>query len=93
MTVTVTRRDIVLGERNSPCECPVARAIKRAFGVDYVDVRPSFSYGSPRVFLDSSHARVAPLPDVAATFARAFDDGAFVDRFRAEPFSFELEVA
>ena len=30
--ITVTQEDIDLGERESYCKCPVARAVRRAFG-------------------------------------------------------------
>ena len=76
MKVSVTAADIVTGVAKHRCECPVARALKRAFKAERVDA--SFC----RLTVDG---RRYATPDAVETFMRRFDE-----RSAVEPFEFEL---
>lgn len=95
--IEVAAIDIAHGERNVNSTCPIARAVKRAFGLDGVSV------GRMRVRLEW-HGGImyeAELPKHAAQFTLDFDDmtALFSSRNRglrdgnpanAKPFSMDL---
>jgi hypothetical protein len=75
MFIEVTQDDINNGVRHSTCDCPIARAATRAFGiptqVGYVSMCPA---GFDAVY----------IPPVASDFISMFDMGVPV-----QPFPFE----
>lgn len=84
LRVEVTAEDIAQGVRNQAFECPVACALTRS-GLDHPSAWPSRVYYGP---FDAPNGRLtAKLPEEAAAFIAAFDDGRPV-----EPFAFEIEV-
>lgn len=77
MIVKVTKQDIKEGMRNIHSSCPVALAIKRATGVDYVSV-------GDVVFLGEDIVRVSRAVD---RFVTRFDD-----KKPVKPFNFRLTL-
>lgn len=82
MKITVTAADIASGRRGSSCDCPIARAIRRAGGDITADVACSYAYVGRR-----PHRRQLLLPLSARQFMADFDHGEPV-----EPFEFELDL-
>jgi hypothetical protein len=81
-TISVTQEDIFLGEVGDCCECPAARAVRRAFpGCIGASVGPF------AIFVSRIGGRVQqwPASQELREFMRAFDDGEPV-----QPFSFDL---
>lgn len=83
MKLTVTQTDINKGEPNSSCNCPIARALKKALDIsldaqlgddEYVEVDNDsadvyvFKHGM------SVLIRTYPLPTKGAKFIKKFDD-------------------
>lgn len=84
--IVVTQADIDLGERKSYCDCPVARAVKRAFRVR--NGRP-VSVRHEGIFVgDPTDPQMwfAITPRALDRFITRFDDGKAV-----APFEMELE--
>lgn len=82
VTIDVTRDDIDQGVRTDCMQCPVARAIRRALGLDYdVSVGPSDMDLGQHTYLS------VLTPAHAAAFMGHFDAGHPV-----APFRFELNV-
>ena len=79
ITVEVTQDDIDQGRRRSSCECPVALAVKRATGAEWVIV------GCSSVDI-GDNKQPFRLPDDARQFISNYDLG-----FRPEPITFTLE--
>lgn len=86
MQINVTRKDILLGRRNDPYWCPIARAIMRAgiadVSVDGVDVT---------MFDDDGLRFDVELPVAAQEFVEYFDKH-YLGHFTMKPFSFELPL-
>lgn len=81
--INVTKTDIKRGKRASECECPVARAMLRHFGV--------VSVGFTSVYFGSREKSVRlSLPDGIMNFIRRFDDG--VRSYQLKPFSFIIDT-
>lgn len=80
--ITVTEEDIAYGDRRSYCNCPVARAVKRAFKVGGSG-RPVFVrhegvfVGQP----DDERFWMADLPKSVDRFITRFDEGKTVRPF------------
>ena len=71
--IRVTRDDIRKGVKDSPCNCPIARAAKRVFGTKNVNVsgeaiEVGYGYGGYETLY-------LPLPKAGERFVEAFDDG------------------
>lgn len=81
MLVQVTQRDIEEGKPCSPCSCPLALAIGRAFE------QPGVSVGASWVGVRGTSY---PLPARAIEFRQAFDTDMEFARTIEMPFSFEL---
>lgn len=81
VTVQITQEDIDAGRPSHPRDCPVARAISRAFG------RPARADGTYYRLLgaEGMTIRYEPLPHDVVGKMWAFDDTGVM-----EPFSFEL---
>lgn len=82
MLVNVTEKDIQKGIID-PCKCPVARAIKRQFGVADVTVSPGW------VKIGDEYSDVPPE---VAHFIQLFDMGFPFRDTVAHPFTFNLET-
>lgn len=82
LTIEVTEEDIREGKRCDCDECPVALAWSRAAGCQW-DVGTK-SAGPTDT---GAWAHRVPLPPVAATFVRMFDDDLYV-----KPFSFTVDI-
>lgn len=87
MRVDVTQDDIDRGRPRVACACPIAKAVERCCGYEYVlvghrDVRGYRPGDVRRIVIPAT-----PLPSEAAAFVRDFDAGRSVS-----PFSFDLEV-
>lgn len=78
MTITVSQDDIEQGQPLKGLSCPIALAIKRATGLEYVGV------GVRQYWYKDLAGGV--LPPEVTEFVKAFDSGKPV-----EPFTFELE--
>ena len=87
-TIEVTGRDIDQGEPRSCERCAVALAVRRAYGVDDVDVTPH----GPTIWI-TVLGRCVRAPAVVREFVDAFDElplgGPFADD-RVVPFRFDL---
>lgn len=85
--------DIRGATRRSECDCPVARAINRRFGIiwraSYLGVRVNGGGALPPVarFNLLSCPLTVELPIEAEVFIRSYDDGEFV-----EPITFVIDV-
>jgi len=80
MLVSVTHDDVVNGVRQSPLKNPVAVAVKRALGCDYV------SAGTTIYMERGTKKALRHMSDEVAHFTMRYD------RYKAVgPFSFELE--
>lgn len=80
MKINVTAEDIVQGSPRAPCHCPVARAIRRALGIERVtDVRVD---GFIPIIRGESTSR---LPWPVCTWIQAYDRTG-----RGKSLSFEL---
>lgn len=81
--ITVTQNDIDLGLRKSFCDCPVARAVRRAFRVKpwrKVYVRhEGILVGEP----DDERVWMSDMPDHIEKFIERFDKGKPVEPFTA----------
>lgn len=82
--VEVTRADIQAGKRGDACECPVARATKRALNREDVEVH---SGGYALI-----GTRYYPIPEKPANFIRGFDSG-LIRPATCPSFEFDLEFA
>ena len=85
MKITVTRFDIISGEPQNPCNCPIARALNRKLKTGYkADVGPS----SIKIRCCDTHRKVSEqyTPDTAKEFIFDIDHG-----IEVEPITFELE--
>lgn len=86
MKITVTQRDINKGCRSDDSNCPIARAVRRAFHYKY---RPSVFLD---IFLDKPGignalgCRIFTMPKKARNFVSNFDFG-----LKVKPFSFEIK--
>ena len=80
MRVQVTADDIVHGVRRNMCECPVARALRRAYGSE-------LGVGYGYIIHVPSRAYLDLTPDDVTAFIRTFDMGDAV-----HPFEFELDL-
>jgi hypothetical protein len=85
LRVEVTHDDIARGEREKPCECPVALALKRA-GCTGVEVWEGEVLG----WFEGIHFQVPP-PDAVDRFVEAFDNGG-VSVPSVAPFTFDLDI-
>lgn len=81
MTFTVTKLDIHAGRRDSWCDCPIARCVKRTTKSKYVECDSDGIRFGPHYF-EAVHRAT---PSECLTFMRAFDAGQPV-----QPFTFEL---
>ncbi len=77
MVIEVTQEDIDTGCVKASFDCPLARAISRAY-----EAEASVSFDCTWV-----GGRRIPLPKAACEFYHAFDD-----RLPVRPFRFELEI-
>lgn len=75
--VIVTREDIEKGVPESDELCPVALAVKRLFGFDWVYV----GIGGCFIDIDNSEGKRFSLPIEARDFIRDFDNGKEVNPF------------
>lgn len=78
--VEVTMDDIVDGERRSCHLCPIARAVARAFAVDFAIVAEGA--------IALPDGRRFPTPDIARAFIFNFDEG----MRPVEPFRFTIDT-
>jgi hypothetical protein len=80
MRIVVTPDDIKKGKRHNPTACPIAHAMRRAFG--------------RRVSVEASYARVT-YPDRVAVYRLPAEARRFIDCFdvglRVEPIAFVTE--
>lgn len=73
--ISVTANDIALGKRGSFCECPIARAVRRAFRAP-MDRKVAVRHEGIFVGnLDESRMWLADLPPAAKRFITLFDKG------------------
>lgn len=79
MQVSVTEVDIKKGVRDSPCGCPVKRAIERLVGPCVV--------GWDFVLMGSGFLDQVELPDEARRQIKRYDNGGTM-----HPFTFEIDV-
>jgi hypothetical protein len=88
ISVEVTEHDIRHGKRGDPCQCPVARAIRRAIGQPeaHVIVGVYAVEAAGCAIGEGDDAQVFVLPVRAARWVQQFDLGDPV-----EPIAFELE--
>lgn len=92
LTIRVTQDDINLGQAYSGAFCPIARAMKRAFGLGSDDTSGKVYVGnlyaeySPTSLMTDQNMMVCPLPDEATEFITEFDGGREV-----VPFTFEVD--
>lgn len=94
LLVEVTAEDIANGIRQDSCDCPVARALKRAGVIDdflFDGEGGGDAWSRARLEFESLYdegerLKVA-VPIEAGRFAERFDNGDHV-----EPFSFELDI-
>lgn len=79
MKISVTQEDINEGTPQDCWSCPIARAVQRATGFDWVEVDGMYveAGGVPQ--------KSCELPAEARRFVNKFDDGRYV-----EPFDFFL---
>jgi hypothetical protein len=84
MNVTVTAEDIQQGKPGSPCECPVALAIKRATGIAHVSVSPSTARVGD---IGDTNTKWYRLPQPVREFIHNVDYG----EGPHAPFTFSLE--
>ena len=84
--IQVTQEDIERGERDQSCRCPVARALKRHFGIKAAVFRWNGRMSVKFVGRGDKVGPILVLPDEADNFVYAFDNGHPVS-----PFEFELE--
>jgi hypothetical protein len=80
--IEVTKRDILRGRRQATDACPVARALKRALGLE---CEPSVEEGRIRVF-----GRCYKAPRSVTRFVRRFDK---LGHAQVQPFRFRLEIS
>jgi hypothetical protein len=87
MRIEVTAEDIAKGERDSCEACPIALAVRRAFGVAHVDV------DSVRIIVDNcgDNERTFETPHAAEDFIGRFDYRS-TEEDPPEPFAFDLDV-
>ncbi len=82
MVITVTEHDIKLGRSNSPDACPVALALKRAYGKNYKHCTVSmFGIGVRDINGFFHSCRLVPLPIM--NFIDKFDRGYPVEPFES----------
>lgn len=84
--IEVTAEDIREGKPKMCSECPVARAISRAFGGAVFAVASNRTFGMHSFALSGPY-RIARLPKHVESFVRQFDCGESVS-----PFSFDLTL-
>lgn len=90
--ITVTRRDIDLGEQSSPSACPVARAAKRVFKRQ-VGVADNLRVVYQRLPW-GDRQRTFSLPQRAVNFIHKFDElPDEQSRAKLKPFSFKVRAA
>ena len=77
MRIVVKQEHIKSGIHKSPISCPIARAVREAFGVDDVGATHYSIYVAGKRY---------EVPDSVQSFIKRFDDGEVV-----EPFEFELK--
>lgn len=77
MQINVTEEDIREGKRCNPCECPVARAIKRDLGLTCAVAVQSWKISFGDYWIDT--------PQMVKDFVNRLDQ-----RYHVEPFSFEF---
>ena len=82
MKINVTQEDIDQGVPLSVLSCPVALAVRRAFGVHYASVGPVFITVEESV----NDFDTYDTPANVSTFIEDFD----TDQATVQPFSFEL---
>ena len=88
MKIKVTKTNIRRGDRGSTNSCPIARAVKRTFGLDEVCVNvDSIQFGVSDGL--SSAPKKIPLPKEVQDFISVFDSGN-TPKNELEPFEFEL---
>lgn len=83
MKIDVTQEDIDNGKRGHCSRCPVALALSRIPGAEYLTVGP-VDFGITLRGVRRDYA----LPEEAIVFIRTFDDG----EITPNPFSFEIEL-
>lgn len=87
MKVEVTKQDIERGIKWSKKDCPLARAIKRAFGAQCVTVDSLIRIGD-----EQTTDHVFEVPADALTFREAFDNSRKGTELEAvAPFAFNLQ--
>ena len=85
--IQVTENDIDSGAQDSPTDCPIARALRRACpNSQFVYVGDDFA-SLNRIPCELSNCKQIDLPEVAREFVRQFDKGGDV-----EPISFEMQI-
>ena len=80
--INVTKEDIEFGERGKHCECPIARAVRRAFRTrEPVGVR--YEEGIFVGDIDSEYMWRADATPQLQRFIKRFDTGKPVEPFKA----------
>lgn len=80
-TFKVTQEIIDRGIPNSPCDCPVAIALRQ-------QLLPNAQVGGYKIWFDPDDYRFITIPEHIRTFITSFDHGRPV-----QPFEFELNIA
>ena len=87
VVVDVTQEHIDKGEANSPCDCPIALALRDA-GIVSPSVYDKIGLGTTNADLTSAMADDwIECPSIVSKFVSDFDEYRYV-----EPFTFQLEV-
>jgi len=85
--IQVTKKDIKAGAQDSPTDCPIARALRRACpNFQFVYVGDDFA-SLNRTPCELSNCEQIDLPEVARQFVRQFDNGDDV-----KPIRFEMQI-
>ena len=88
MKIKVTKTNIRRGDRRSTNSCPIARAVKRTFGLDEVCVNVDSIQFVVSTNLNPTSKKI-PLPKEVQDFINVFDSGN-TPKNELEPFEFEL---